>query len=248
MKLWISWVFTGDILKKGKFISSFNYAIQGIISALKTEKNMKFHYLAALFVVVISLFFNISSIEFMLILFAITLVIFAEMINTAIERTVDLVVQDYNPIAKYVKDVSAGAVLLTAINAIVCAYLIFYNKFASFGDLLLFKIKNSDEHLAFVCLFLVVALTIGGKFLLAAKNGGTYFQGGAVSGHSAIAFCAATIISLVAENSLITTASLGLALLVAQSRIEGNIHTMSEVVSGAILGICVAIFIFKLVG
>ena len=112
-------------MKNFNFISSFNYAIQGIVSVLKTEKNMKFHYLTALLVVIFSLFFNISSIEFMIILFSIILVVFAEMVNTAIERTVDLVVQDYNPIAKYVKDVSAGAVLITAINAIVCAYLIF---------------------------------------------------------------------------------------------------------------------------
>lgn len=117
-------------MKNFNFISSFNYAIQGIVSVLKTEKNMKFHYLTALLVVIFSLFFNISSIEFMIILFSIILVVFAEMVNTAIERTVDLVVQDYNPIAKYVKDVSAGAVLITAINAIVCAYLIFYEKFA----------------------------------------------------------------------------------------------------------------------
>ena len=235
-------------MKNFNFISSFNYAIQGIVSVLKTEKNMKFHYLTALLVVIFSLFFNISSIEFMIILFSIILVVFAEMVNTAIERTVDLVVQDYNPIAKYVKDVSAGAVLITAINAIVCAYLIFYEKFASVGDLSLFKIKNSDNHLAFVCLFLVVALTIGGKFLLAKKNGGTYFQGGAVSGHCAIAFCAATIISMVAENSLVTTASFGLALLVGESRVEGKIHTMGQVISGSILGICVAIFIFKVIG
>ncbi|EFA90163.1 MULTISPECIES: diacylglycerol kinase [Peptoniphilus] len=235
-------------MKNFNFISSFNYAIQGIVSVLKTEKNMKFHYLTALLVVIFSLFFNISSIEFMIILFSIILVVFAEMVNTAIERTVDLVVQDYNPIAKYVKDVSAGAVLITAINAIVCAYLIFYEKFASVGDLFLFKIKNSDNHLAFVCLFLVVALTIGGKFLLAKKNGGTYFQGGAVSGHCAIAFCAATIISMVAENSLVTTASFGLALLVGESRVEGKIHTMGQVISGSILGICVAIFIFKVIG
>ncbi len=235
-------------MKNFNFISSFNYAIQGIVSVLKTEKNMKFHYLTALLVVIFSLFFNISSIEFMIILFSIILVVFAEMVNTAIERTVDLVVQDYNPIAKYVKDVSAGAVLITAINAIVCAYLIFYEKFASVGDLFLFKIKNSDNHLAFVCLFLVVALTIGGKFFLAKKNGGTYFQGGAVSGHCAIAFCAATIISMVAENSLVTTASFGLALLVGESRVEGKIHTMGQVISGSILGICVAIFIFKVIG
>lgn len=235
-------------MKKGRFISSFNYAVQGIISVLKTEKNMKFHYLAAIAIIIISLFFDISSTEFMLMLFAIVLVVFAEMINTAIERTIDLVVQEYNPIAKYVKDVAAGAVLITAINAIVVAYLVFYDKFASMGDLLLFKIKNAPNHLAFVSLIIVIIVTVGAKFLMADKNGGTFFQGGACSGHSAIAFCAATIISMLAEKSLITLCAFGLAFLVAESRVEGKIHKTSEVITGAILGICVAIFVFKVVG
>jgi len=235
-------------VKKFSFISSFNYAVQGIISVLKTERNMKFHYLAAIGIILISLFFDISSTEFMLMLFSITLVIFAEMINTAIERTIDLVVQDYNPIAKYVKDVSAGAVLITAINALVVAYLVFYDKFASVADLLLFKIKNAPNHLAFVSLIVIIIGTVGAKLVMAKKSGGTYFQGGALSGHSAIAFCAATIISMLAENSLITICSMGLAFLVAESRIEGGIHKVSETVVGAIFGICVAIFIFKVVG
>ncbi|MDO5715400.1 MAG: diacylglycerol kinase [Tissierellia bacterium] len=235
-------------MKHGKFISSFNYAVQGIISAMKTERNMKFHYLAALGVILASLFFKLSRVEFMLMLFAIILVVFAEMINTAIERTIDLVVQEYNPIAKYVKDVSAGAVLVTAINAIVTAYLIFYDRLTSVGDLVLFKIKNSDQHLAFVAVIIVLILTVGGKLLMAKKSGGTYFQGGAVSGHSAIAFCAATIISLVAANSLVTTCAFVMAFLVGESRVEGEIHKISEVVTGAIMGICVAIFVFKIIG
>lgn len=235
-------------LKNSRFIASFNYAVQGIISVLKTERNMKFHYLTALGVIVLSLFFDISKIEFMQILFAIILVVFGEMINTAIERTVDLVVQEYNPIAKYIKDVSAGAVLLTAINAVVTAYIIFYNKFQSVGDLLLFKIKNSDRHLTFVAIILVLILTVGGKFIMAKRSGGSFFQGGAVSGHSALAFCVATIICLLTGNFFISLCAMFLAFLVAESRVEGEIHKTSEVITGAILGICVAIFVFKMIG
>ena len=236
------------ILKKGKFISSFNYAVQGIISVLKTERNMKFHYLVALAVIIGSLFFDISRTEFIVMLFSITLVIFAEMINTAIERTIDLVVQEYNPIAKYVKDVSAGAVLITTFSAIVVAYLIFYDRLSSFGDLLLFKITNANQHLAFVSVILVLILTVGGKLILAKKNGGTYFQGGAVSGHSALAFCGATIIALITKNTLVSTCAFVIAFLVAESRVEGEIHKISEVITGAILRICVAVFVFKVIG
>lgn len=235
-------------MKKGGFIASFNNAVQGIISALKTERNLKFHYIAALGTIFISLFMDFTKTEFLILLLSIIFVVVAEMINTAIERTVDLIVQEYNPIAKYVKDVSAGAVMLSAINAFIVGYLLFYNKFTMYTEFGLRKIANSNEHLAFVTVLLVLILTVGGKYLRAKINGGTYFQGGAVSGHSALAFCAATIISLLTMNALITFSVFGIALLVAESRVEGKIHTISEVISGAILGISVAIIIFKVVG
>ncbi|WP_138159280.1 diacylglycerol kinase [Peptoniphilus catoniae] len=235
-------------MKKGGFISSFNYAVQGIISALKTEKNMKFHYLAALAVVILSLFMDFNRLEFLLMIFAITFVVASEMFNTAVERTVDLIVQDYNPIAKYIKDVSAGAVLISSINALLVAYLLFFDRISNLGDLMLTKIQNSDPHLSFIAIILILILTLGGKYLRARKNGGTYFQGGAISGHSSLAFCVATIISLVSEKSLITLAAYGLAFLVAESRVETGVHKLSEAISGAFLGIAVAIFIFKVVG
>ena len=139
-------------MKKGGFISSFNYAVQGIISALKTEKNMKFHYLAALAVVILSLFMDFNRLEFLLMIFAITFVVASEMFNTAVERTVDLIVQDYNPIAKYIKDVSAGAVLISSINALLVAYLLFFDRISNLGDLMLTKIQNSDPHLSFIAI------------------------------------------------------------------------------------------------
>lgn len=234
-------------MKKGGFIASFNYAVQGIISAIKTERNMKFHYLAALGTIIISLFMDLTKLEFIILLFSITLVVSLEMLNTAIERTVDLVVQEYNPIAKYVKDTSAGAVLLASINAAFCAYFLFFRKFSDIGDIILVRIKSSDEHLSFVAILIVLILTVGGKYLRAKQNGGSYFQGGAISGHTSLAFCASTIIALVAENSLVTFASFGIAALVGESRIEGKIHKPSEVISGALLGIFVAIFIFKVI-
>ncbi len=235
-------------MKRGSFISSFNFAVQGIISSLKTERNMKFHYIAAIAVIIISLFFKITKTEFIQLLFAITLVISLELVNTAIERTIDIHVHEYNPIAKLAKDVAAGAVLIAAINALITAYLIFYDKFSKFGFWFVHKVKNSDMHMMVVSMGLVLLLTIGGKLLLANKRGGSYFQGGGVSGHSAISFCAATIISMVAQNGVITVCAFILAFLVAESRIEGKIHKPIDTVLGAVLGVCVAIFIFKVVG
>ncbi|NLV89314.1 MAG: phosphatase PAP2 family protein [Tissierellia bacterium] len=228
-------------------IDSFNFAVNGIISALKTERNMRIHYLIAIIVIILSLFFDFSRTELLLLIFAISLVIVAELFNTAIEKVVDLITDRYHPLAKLVKDISAGAVLIAAINSIVVGYLLFFDKLSYYTDFLLIKISNSSTHLTFVALFVVILLTVGLKALFY-KGKGTHFQGGVVSGHSSVAFCIATIVSLLAKNMLVTTLTFALAVLVGESRIEGKIHTFIEVLLGAILGILVGIIIFKVIG
>lgn len=233
--------------KRRSIISSFNYAVSGIISAIKTEKNMKIHYFIALAAITLSLFFDFTRTEFLLLLFAISLVFIAEMFNTALERVVDLVTSDYHPLARLAKDIAAGAVLIGALNSLVVGYLLFFDRLNSFTDVLFFKIKRSPIHLTFVALILVVILVVGlkAKFY---KGRGTHFQGGAVSGHAAVSFCIATIIVFLAENMLITTLTYSLAILVGESRIEGKIHSFMEVLLGSILGTIVGILVFQVIG
>lgn len=232
---------------KKSLIDSFNYAVNGIISALKTERNMKIHYIIAILAVILSLFFDFSRLELLTLFFAIALVIVAELFNTAIEKVVDLVTHKHHPLAKLAKDISAGAVLIAAINSIVVGYLLFFDRLSSYTDFVLFKITTSSTHLTFVALIVVILLTLGLKALFY-KGKGTHFQGGVVSGHSSVAFCIATIVSLLAKNVLVTTLTFALAILVGESRIEGKIHTFIEVFLGAILGILVGIIIFKVIG
>lgn len=228
-------------------IESFNFAVNGIISALKTERNMRIHYLIALIVIILSVFFDFSRTELLILIFAISLVIVAELFNTAIEKVVDLITDRYHPLAKLAKDISAGAVLIAAINSIVVGYLLFFDRLSYYTDFLLIKISNSSTHLTFVALIVVILITVGLKALFY-KGRGTHFQGGVVSGHSSVAFCIATIVSLLAKNMLVTTLTFALAILVGESRIEGKIHTFIEVFFGAILGILVGIIIFKVIG
>ncbi|MDY0234627.1 MAG: diacylglycerol kinase [Gudongella sp.] len=234
-------------MKVKEFIDSFNYAISGILAALKLEKSLRVHYIAAITVMIASTLFNLSRIEFMILLFAVVLVVVLEMVNTAIEKTIDMITREYHPLARVVKDISAGAVLIATFNAVIVGYLLFYDRLNPFKDLIILKIKNSEIHLTFVALLLVVLLIIGFKSKFY-KGHGTHFQGGIVSGHSAVAFCIATIISVISESLLIITLSFGLALLVAESRVEGKIHSLLEVVLGGVLGILVGIFIFKVIG
>ncbi|MEW8972661.1 MAG: diacylglycerol kinase [Tissierellaceae bacterium] len=232
---------------KRSIIDSFNYAVSGIIVSIKMERNMLVHYIIAVGVLGLSLFFNFTRTEFLILLFAITLVLVLEMINTAIEKTIDMITKDYHPYARLAKDIAAGAVLIGSVNAIIVGYLLFFDRLSNFSEVIIFKIKNSPIHLTFVSLMLVILLTIGLKAKYY-KGRGTHFQGGVVSGHSALAFCIATIVAFLVENILIITLTFGLALLVAESRIEGKIHTSIEVVLGGLLGILIGILVFQVIG
>ncbi|MED1409618.1 MULTISPECIES: diacylglycerol kinase family protein [Bacillus] len=112
-------------MKKGKLLDSFGYAIAGIYFCLHYERNMKIHYLAAVIVICCGFYFHITKTEWIVVLIVIGIVMSLEMVNTAIEKTVDLATTDIHPFAKIAKDVAAGAVLLFAIIAVVIGAIIF---------------------------------------------------------------------------------------------------------------------------
>ena len=107
-----------------KLINSFKYAIEGIISSFKTERNMKIHVLAMTVVIALGFFFKLDKIEWCFIIIAIASVISVELFNTAIETVVDIVSPERNPKAKLVKDIAAGAVLVVAIGAAIIGFII----------------------------------------------------------------------------------------------------------------------------
>lgn len=109
-----------------KYFASFNYAIDGILYSLKTQKNMRIHIVAAIFALGLGTYLRLNPRDLLFLFFAITLVIMAELFNTAIEATVDLIVKDFHPLARIAKNVAAGAVLVTALNALAVAFILFY--------------------------------------------------------------------------------------------------------------------------
>lgn len=231
--------------KNSNLIESFNHAIDGIIYAFKNESNMKRHVFMAILVAIVSLFFNMTRIEMAIICITITLVIFAELLNTTLEKIVDLVYEYYEPRAKIAKDVGAGAVLVTALNSLFVGYFIFYDRIIKITDTGIGKIQESPIHLTFIALVIVILVTLILKSIFYKKSG-THLQGGTVSGHAAVSFCLATIIGFLSNNAFVTILSFILAFLVAESRVEGKIHTLSEVIFGGITGILIATIIFKI--
>src|ERR1700731_3920647 len=108
-----------------KFIAGFGFAFSGLWHALRTQTNMKVHISIAIIAIALGIVLHISAVEFALTFVAIAEVLIAEMFNTVIELCVDLASPSYHPLAKTAKDVAAGAVLLSAIMAIIIALFVF---------------------------------------------------------------------------------------------------------------------------
>ena len=111
-----------------KIINSFKYAIEGFISSFKTERNMKIHILVMIVVIILGIIVKLDKIEWCICTIIISLVISAELFNTAIETVVDMISPEKNEKAKLAKDISAAAVLTLAIGAIVIGIVIFIPK------------------------------------------------------------------------------------------------------------------------
>jgi diacylglycerol kinase len=115
-----------------RFCNSFKYALQGIKSAYKTEQNLLFHTIVAILVVILGIVIDLSFIELSIVFLVIGLVITAEMINTSIENAIDMAMPSIHPLAKASKDIASGAVLFSAIIAIIVGSLIYIPKLIEF--------------------------------------------------------------------------------------------------------------------
>lgn len=112
-----------------KRIDSFGFAFNGLFELIKTQANARIHLLAAAFVLVAGYYFQITTTEWCLCIFAISAVLAAEAFNTALEFLTDLVSPDYHILAGKTKDVAAAGVLITAIGSAIVGCLIFLPKF-----------------------------------------------------------------------------------------------------------------------
>lgn len=109
-----------------KVLASFRYALEGLKYTLVTQRNMRIHFLAALGVLLLSLYLPLTKLEVLLLFVCILLVLVAELFNTAVEVVIDMMTEEFHPLAKVAKDVAAGAVLLSAGMAVVVGVSIFY--------------------------------------------------------------------------------------------------------------------------
>lgn len=110
-----------------KQVHSFYYAIRGLLSVLKTESHMRFHLVAALYVIAFcAKFYTLTSAQWALLILTIASVFICEIFNTVLERVCDVITTEYNKNIEFIKDVSAGAVLISAIGAVIVAFIILF--------------------------------------------------------------------------------------------------------------------------
>lgn len=233
-------------MKNNNFIDAWKNAFEGIIYAITTQSNIKKQLLIAVAVMLVSLFFDLNKSEFLCLMFTVVLIIVAEMINTAIETVVDLYTDLYHPKAKIAKDVAAGAVVISAINALIVAYFLFFEKISTIGLKLVDEVANSPIHLAFVAILLTVIVIVTLK-AAATKNNHKFIKENFMpSGQTAIAFAGLTIIWLTTRNVVIFTISLVLALIISINRYENGKRIKSEIIVGACVGIMVVVLLYGL--
>lgn len=237
-------------MKNDNFFEAWGNATNGIIYSATTQRNIRIQLVLAVIVMVLSLFYGLNTAEFLCLLFAVCLVIFAELINTAIETVVDLFVDVYHPKAKISKDVAAGAVVLVACNALVVGYFIFFKEenLKAISDSIFNNMVKSPMHLAFVAIMLVVIAVISMKAGCSKKTerGELVKEGFVPSGQSAIAFAALTAIWLNSKDIVTFTLALILSILVVENRVGSNARTKAEIVFGACMGVLIVLLIYGL--
>jgi diacylglycerol kinase (ATP) len=226
-------------------LDSFNFAFEGIIHVLRTQRNMRIHFAIAVAVLVLALVVNVTEFELIALLLSITFVLIAEMLNTGIEAAIDIATTSFDPMAKLAKDIGAGAVLIATANALIVGYLVFAGKVADRSSDVLDRLRQAPAELTLVALVLTIILVIATK---AYTGRGTPLRGGIPSGHAALAFAgwmAATYVAGDGHRFLISSIALIMAFLVAQTRVESGVHSTLEVTYGALVGALATLVVFQ---
>ncbi len=233
-------------LRPSSLVESFNFAFEGIIHVLRTQRNMRIHFMIAVAVLIAALATGVEKIELIALLLSIAFVLITEMVNSAIEGAIDVATTSFDPMAKLAKDIAAGAVLIATVTATAVGYLVFAERLRDPSLRVLDELRDAPFELTVIALVLTMMLVIGAK---AYTGRGTPLRGGLPSGHAALAFGSWMAVTYLLGDAqywfLISTLTFIMALLVVQTRIEAGVHSVFEVFLGGMLGALVTLAIFQ---
>lgn len=225
-----------------RWFDAANNAAEGILHATRTQRHLQFHLLAAFVVLLGCFIIGLDRYEFTAVALVTILVIVAEMFNSAMEAVVDLTTQEYKPLARTAKDVSAGAVLISAIGALVIGYAILGPHLVGIWMEGYRVPRHAAGNIAVLAVVMIMLLVI---LIKAYSGAGHPLRGGFPSGHAAAAFSLWTsLIHVTVDPWFIGLGLLG-AFAIAASRLRMKIHAFRDVFFGAVLGVAVTLALFK---
>ncbi|NIM05201.1 MAG: phosphatase PAP2 family protein [Armatimonadetes bacterium] len=226
-------------MKARSLFASFRFAMQGLVHALGSHPHMRHLLIISALLLLLSQLLGVGTVGLMTLVFGIGIVMIVELVNVSLEATVDLACDSYHPLAKVAKDVAGAAVMIAITLLVFICALVFLEspRVTYFLGLSAAQPSPKPLHVALVGAALIAIFVVLGKVW---GKKGTLWRGGAISGHAALAGYFVTTISYKAGSPLIFGLALGLAFLVAQSRLEAGIHTLREVLLGAMVGLGVS--------
>lgn len=232
-------------MKSRSLLDSFRFALDGMVHVIRTHRHMRYHLVLTMAVLALSVLLRVTKVELILLVLVIALVLLAELFNTAVEVTVDLITDRYHPLAKVAKDVAGAAVLVASMTALVVGAMVFLDqprvRLLAAGASL--QPPANILHVLLAAVVLIAILVVvtkvrGGK--------GTLMRGGVMSAHAAIAAFLATAVYFAGHGNIFAVGAAALlALLVCQSRVEAGIHSVREVLLGAVAAVAVAVIMFE---
>ncbi len=231
--------------KKNKnFFTAMGHAIDGVICAFKTERNLRIDYIIGLFVLISSLFFDFTKTEFACLCLTIGFVIFAEMINSTVEYVVDLITDKFDDRAKAAKDIAAGGVFVSSIVAVVVAYFLFVDKIYMATNTVLSTILSSKLYILFTILFATIILTVILKGIFSKRKD---YIVSYPSARVTLAFAMTTYVYLITKSMFVGAISFLLSLIIAQIKVENEKTKPIYMIFSAMLGVLLVLIIYQIV-
>ncbi len=233
-----------NINKNKSLVGAMRYALNGIIHAFKTERNLRIDYIIGALVLVCSLFFDFSKTEMICLILTIGFVIFSEMINTTVEYIVDLITQEYNENAKAAKDIAAGGVLISGGISVIVAYFLFVDKLSHASTTMLTSILSSRAHLLVTILFVLVLLTVVIKGIMNKKK--ENYVEAFPSTRVAVSFALSIYLYIITKSFLVGGIALFLAFMISSLKKEKDNVSYLHLIFSALLGILVVLTVYHI--
>lgn len=224
-----------------RWLDSANSAAEGVIQAAKTQRHVKIHLIVAFFVLFGCFLIGVDRFEFIAIALITLLVIVAEMFNSSLEALVDLTCPEKNELARIVKDIAAGAVLICAVGALIIGYLILWPYILKILDEGFWIAKHFPEHIAVLAVTIIMLVVI---MLKAQLGKGHPLKGGCPSGQTAVIFSIWISITFLSDQTFVIISTLALVVALSLIRIFLRIHSFLDISAGALLGTAITSILF----